>query len=215
MIRVRHKETGEALLDWPGDTLAGAELPNAVLLYADLQGVNLAGANLRGADLCQADLRDAVLDGANLAGADVTLANLAGASFRNAILADARLQAVTLDLSGPARTDFRGAELDPGQPQELEPVGSTFADAEMRRIDLTHVDLSGSDLSGANLTEANFSYSTAARRRPELLDAGERAVQRGGSGGGLAAAYRSHLRGAERRRADGCGLLVGAAVADA
>ena len=123
VITVRHRETGESLLEWPGDTLAGAELPNAVLLYADLHGANLAGADLRGADLCQADLRGAVLDGANLAGADVTLANLAGASFRNAILADARLQAVTLDLSGPARTDFRGAELDPGQPQELEPVG--------------------------------------------------------------------------------------------
>ena len=68
MITIRHRETGESLLEWPGDTLAGAELPNAVLLYADLRGADLSGANLRALDLCQADLRNAVVDGANLTG---------------------------------------------------------------------------------------------------------------------------------------------------
>ena len=36
MITIRHRETGESLLEWPEDTLAAAELANAVLL--DLTG---------------------------------------------------------------------------------------------------------------------------------------------------------------------------------
>src|SRR5215216_3924733 len=63
MIIIRHKVTGEPLLEVQGDTLAGAALGRAVLLYADLRQADLRGAFLRGADLCQADLRDAKLDG--------------------------------------------------------------------------------------------------------------------------------------------------------
>jgi hypothetical protein len=32
VITIPHRETGEPLLEWSGDSLAGAGLPNAVLL---------------------------------------------------------------------------------------------------------------------------------------------------------------------------------------
>ena len=65
MTLIRHKETGQLLLEVPGDTLAGADLVRVVLLCADLHGADLRGAKLRGADLCQADLRGTVLDEAD------------------------------------------------------------------------------------------------------------------------------------------------------
>ena len=57
VIVIRHKETGETLLEVQADTLAGADLEGAMLLGADLRGADLRGAFLRMVDLCQADLR--------------------------------------------------------------------------------------------------------------------------------------------------------------
>src|SRR5919108_3544657 len=111
MIVIRHRMSGEPLLEVAGDTLAGADLEGAMLLCADLKGADLRGAHLRVADLCQADLRGAVLDGADLRDADVTLANLVGASFRNADLTDARFQGSNMGAGVPAGTDFSGAAL--------------------------------------------------------------------------------------------------------
>ena len=159
MIVIRHKETAEPLLEFAGDSLAGAVLDHAVLLAGDLKERDLRGARMRGVDLCQADLRGAVLDGADLREADITLATLGEASFRNANLTDARLQAVNLELTGPARTDFSGAELTRVNLKNSNLSGCRFLDGEMRRIDLTHCNLTSAQLSGANLTEANFSYS--------------------------------------------------------
>jgi pentapeptide repeat protein len=82
MIVIRHKETGEPLLEVAADTLAGADLEGAMLLCADLKGADLRGAHLRVVDLCQADLRGATLDEADLRDADATLANLVGATRR-------------------------------------------------------------------------------------------------------------------------------------
>jgi len=108
MIVIRHKETGEPLLEVAADTLAGADLEGAMLLCAE--GADLRGAHLRVVDLCQADLREATLDGADLRDADVTLANLVGATLRGADLTDARFQGINMGTEGPGLTDFTGAE---------------------------------------------------------------------------------------------------------
>jgi len=47
VITIRHKQTGDVLLEYPGDTLAGGSLIHAVLLGADLRNADLGGASLR------------------------------------------------------------------------------------------------------------------------------------------------------------------------
>jgi hypothetical protein len=73
---------------WASSNPASAKpyLRNAVLINADLMGVNLERADLRGAVLAGADLRGANLEhsdlrGANLLAADFNGANLTGAQF--------------------------------------------------------------------------------------------------------------------------------------
>ncbi|MCK2241709.1 MULTISPECIES: pentapeptide repeat-containing protein [unclassified Crossiella] len=73
-----------ARIDWRGACLAGAELSQAHLGQARLDGVNLRdavlrGANLTGAQLRDADLTNAYLVGTNLRGADLHQSRLAGA----------------------------------------------------------------------------------------------------------------------------------------
>ncbi|HHQ0170889.1 TPA: pentapeptide repeat-containing protein, partial [Listeria innocua] len=60
---------------------SNADLSNANLSYADLNGADLRGANLSYADLNGADLSDADLRGANLSYADLNGADLRGANL--------------------------------------------------------------------------------------------------------------------------------------
>jgi uncharacterized protein YjbI with pentapeptide repeats len=159
MIVIRHKETGEPLLEVAADTLAGADLEGAMLLCADLKGADLRGAHLRVVDLCQADLRGATLDEADLRDADATLANLVGATLRGADLTDARFQGINMGTDVPALTDFTGAELTRTYLNFSTLRRCTFADAKMRGVDLTRCDLSDSVLVGADLSGSNFSNS--------------------------------------------------------
>ena len=161
MIVIRHKDTGEPLLEVAAETLAGADLEGAMLLCADLKGADLRGAHLRVVDLSQADLRSATLDEADLRDADATLANLVGATFRGADLTDARFQGINMGTDGPGLTDFTGAELTRTYLNFSTLRRCTFADARMRGADLTRCDLSesalvGADLSGANLSNSNL-----------------------------------------------------------
>src|SRR2546430_714071 len=111
MIQVHRRDSGALLLELDSDTLVGATLPGAVLLYGDLHGADVRRANLRGADLCQTDLRGATFRGACLTGADVTLSSLMGADFGEALLADARLQAINKRADARAETNFAKADL--------------------------------------------------------------------------------------------------------
>jgi len=104
---IRHRETGAPLQD----VFAGAELPRALLAYADLNGADARGANLRHADLCNADLRGAHFDGATLTGADATLSESAGSFFARAMLDDARMQGMNKRHQGVVGIDFSGADL--------------------------------------------------------------------------------------------------------
>jgi uncharacterized protein YjbI with pentapeptide repeats len=86
--------------------LAGADLSDAYLYYADLRGANLDGANLNKANLRRANLRRANLFEADLRGANLSEANLIGANLFYADLSDANLRFA--DLSG---ANLRGANL--------------------------------------------------------------------------------------------------------
>src|ERR1700733_10180140 len=69
-----------------GSDLNGANLPDAVLIDAQLSSVNLADGMLGGANLSGAVLRRAHLNGAFLIGANLTGAFLYDADLRGAIL---------------------------------------------------------------------------------------------------------------------------------
>jgi hypothetical protein len=68
--------------------LRGADLSEANLFAAHLEGINLFAANLEGADLREADLREADLSGARLLWADLSGANLEGADLSGAVYDD-------------------------------------------------------------------------------------------------------------------------------
>jgi uncharacterized protein YjbI with pentapeptide repeats len=61
--------------------LAGADLRQANLEYADLHGAMLLGANLSGASLLHANFEEAMLWGAQLEGAQIE-----GANFKDAFV---------------------------------------------------------------------------------------------------------------------------------
>jgi len=90
-MKIKHKLTGETLINLNvanlhGANLCGADLHDADLHDADLHGADLHGADLHGANLCGADLHGADLHGADLHGADLHGANLYGANLCGADL---------------------------------------------------------------------------------------------------------------------------------
>src|SRR5882724_4445556 len=185
MIVIRHKETGEPLLEVAADTLAGADLEGAMLLCADLKGADLRGAHLRVADLCQADLRGATLDKADLRDADATLANLVGAMLRGADLTDARFQGINMGTEGAGLTDFTGAELTRTYPQ--------FLDAEA--VHLRRCRDAGSRSHPVRSLRVGVCWGGPERREPEQLQPARVQLQLCHARG-----CRPHQRGSARRR---------------
>lgn len=113
------------------DTMAAQLLQAYLERQRDFPGWSLARANLRGAylarvNLADADLRGADLEGADLTGADLTGARLAGANLRGVNLKGANLQGAGLqdvDIDG---ADLTGADLS-RTPWETElPPGALF-----------------------------------------------------------------------------------------
>jgi hypothetical protein len=119
--------------------LCNADLIDATLDGAQLRDADLSGAHLSGAHLRDADLRGAYLSGAFLRGANLRHAELSGAYLRGAYLSDANLSGAYL----------RGANLS--------------------HAHLNHAELSGAHLSGENLSRANLSRANLSRAN--LLDA--------------------------------------------
>ena len=100
-MEIKHKVTGEVLLNIEGDALQGSNLEGVDLRFTDLKGVDLEGVNLRDAhlefaNLEGANLRWANLDGVNLQWADLRYANLKYADLRFANLREANLQRANL-----------------------------------------------------------------------------------------------------------------------
>jgi uncharacterized protein YjbI with pentapeptide repeats len=93
-------------LHWPA-----AQLPQRILIRADVRDAYLDGADLTGCDLSSATLRRtslkrAILRGAALRGADLTGTNLTDADLRDADLSGAQLSGTVLN-----GCDLRGANL--------------------------------------------------------------------------------------------------------
>ncbi|HLX55325.1 MAG TPA: pentapeptide repeat-containing protein [Aquella sp.] len=95
-------DSTKVILDYPSDSLVGADLRNADLNYAnlynaDLHNADLYNADLRNANLHNANLHNADLRNADLSYADLNYANLRNADLRNADLRNADLHNAKLD----------------------------------------------------------------------------------------------------------------------
>jgi len=90
----------EGSIDWSNCMLAGANLSNLELSYANLSGSVLYGANLYNTNLSGANLSGSVLYGANLYNTNLSGANLAGADLigKNLVLLDPLLSSSSLEL---------------------------------------------------------------------------------------------------------------------
>ena len=153
--------------------------PDAVLFFADLEGLDLSEADLSGAELTLAGLTGANLSGANLSGANLgtaraegvnlTEASLVGAILRNAIFQDAVFTGANLEGANIEGAAFSGANLDQvrggsiqgipfGLPAEWAVARGYLIGprADLQFADLTNIDLSDLDLTGINLTNANL-----------------------------------------------------------
>jgi uncharacterized protein YjbI with pentapeptide repeats len=134
-----------------GITMSGANLREAILMYADLEGADLTRADLRGADLTGANLKGATLWRANLARADLNRANLVGANLGSADLERAHLRGANLEGSSLRGTSLPRVDLSDANLWQAE---LSFADIE--KGNLTSANLKGADLLESNLKGVNL-----------------------------------------------------------
>lgn len=165
MIEIRHRESGDLLLQIQAETLVGKHLGACSLPGADLAGANLAEVMLANSDLRDADLQDATLSGARLTSATLTgatleRANLAQADLMNGILnrcnfTGAVLSKCNLRFAKLAGAKLCGADLS-GADLSMSDLRADLSQANLARADLRGADLSGAVLTGAILEGANL-----------------------------------------------------------
>jgi uncharacterized protein YjbI with pentapeptide repeats len=124
-----------------GASLRNAHANRATLAASQLQGSTLDGASLDAADLTQAGLDGASIKEASLIGADFNSARIRGADFRNSTLFGASIDYVLAQNSS-----FTGAQL-----QGASMTWSHFEGANFLAVATYGTDLSSSDFSGARI----------------------------------------------------------------
>ena len=149
-----------------------AQLQNANLQRAELHRASLRGAQLQGADLSEAALHEAHLPGAQLQGAILRAAQLQGAD-----LSDANLQGADLSAAHLEGASLRGAQLRGALLRDAFIAGADFEDAD---LDLTDV-LSAKGEPGAAACRVEPVAACAADASPVVA----RAALQGGGGGSL------------------------------
>ena len=136
--------------------LAGATLPRADLIDANLSGAALYGTDLSGAELIRADLsganlRGAILSSTILNNASLRQADLRGAKFDDALLGRANLRGALL-----RSLDFHRAYLSHADLADANLIHATFPGSKLHGAILTGADLTGAVLGQADFTEADF-----------------------------------------------------------
>lgn len=135
----------------PKAILSGANLKDAHLGLANLQGTNLNRTNLERAQLGGANLKDASLDFANLQGTYLGGANLQGAHLANTNLQGTNLWYSNLENAYLGDANFQGANL-----KEANLKGAGLWAANLEGANLEWANLEGANLERANLEGASL-----------------------------------------------------------
>jgi hypothetical protein len=135
-----------------GACLAGCDLADLDLVFANLQGADLSRCRLDRSRLWSADLSGATLAGASLLSAELTGAIAIGADFRSARCDRVQARAAILKEARLESSSWRGAEL--------------------ARADLDSADLASADLRAAHLAEVAGQPLLSAARTEGLTWAG-------------------------------------------
>jgi len=133
--------------------LSRANLNKAILKTADLRDANLVGVNLSEADLQGADMRNANLAIADISSADLREANLKGADLGSKLFG-ADLRGADLSDVDLLAADLKEARLDYAVLQKASMVGADLRHAKLISADLSDADLRKADLRGADLSGA-------------------------------------------------------------
>ena len=134
---------------WPD--FRGADLSEAKLSRANLDGAHLIRANLREADLSGANLGGAKLSRANLADANLTRANLIMAELDEADLSGANLGGATLFGTNLNEANLSGANLSRADLFGTNLIKANLIGAELTRATLVETNLTGADLTGCSI----------------------------------------------------------------
>ena len=134
--------------------LEGADLRDAHLRGAKLYCADLSHTDLRGADLIDADLIDAYLEGANLRHADLRDAYLRHADLRDAYLRDADLSGAKLFGADLRDANLEGANLEGVNLSDRNFSGKSLIDANLTDVVLIRIQALATNFEGAILTGA-------------------------------------------------------------
>jgi hypothetical protein len=136
--------------------LSSAKLQGASFRGAHLQGATLQDAHLQGASLQEAHLQDTSLDRAELEGATLEGADLQGASLQ-----DAHLQGATLYKAGIEGASLLGAQLQ----------GALLSGAQLQGVNLEGASMKYSLITAASVWRASNAYCGESRVEKVKLDA--------------------------------------------
>ncbi len=124
---------------------------------ADLSEAHLERANLQGVDLHGTDMSEAHLERANLQGANLRDTDLSGADLRRASLLSADLSASTLSEAHLEGADLRRAALLTAVMRKADLRDADMSEARLRSANLSQTNLSQTNLGGATLLQADLS----------------------------------------------------------
>jgi uncharacterized protein YjbI with pentapeptide repeats len=142
------RQTREKLLEIPGDILAGQDLRQFNLRYADLSDLDLSNCNFENMDL----------EGAQFANSDLSGANFTNANLAEAILTRTNLSNAKLVRTKMSVTAFSYATLNSADLSEIIVDGMVnfrwivAHGAKFKNIK----NLRGANFFGADLTDADF-----------------------------------------------------------
>ena len=162
-------------VDLSGAVLRDAQLINADLTCANLEGADLTGANLSHAQLGQADLRGAILSGADLTGALLNLSQLSKAELEpidSASFSDCMPVGTERRNIGTGSGDISVVQLLKQAASALKTlrnippakmIGAKFEKADLTGANFHSVDLTDTDFRSAILDHANLSSAILVR----------------------------------------------------
>jgi uncharacterized protein YjbI with pentapeptide repeats len=160
-------EFGSDPVDLSGANLSNAHLSSAQLNGVDLSSANLSNAHLSSAYLPGADLSSAILDKAglkyanlkeaNLSNADLSNANLKEAWLKEADLTWAYLGETTLSHATLSRANLSSAWLNSANLRYAHLNGANLSkSAHLNGANLSNAHLNGAQLNGAHMANANM-----------------------------------------------------------